>query len=351
MDNKENSESLRKLNEIINQLVMNVDIINHGYMKSTSMTQQHHKCRSFNEELEEYLDLVNKRKQERNKDKFIASGFAQMDEIIGGFWQGELTVIGGRPGIGKTSLILSMINYHMRNQVPVAIYSLELTKEAIIDRLICMKEKIPITQLRVGKLTEKEYKRIEKNLTELSKSDFFFIEGSLFSTGDFSEIVSSLVNEKGIKILYIDYLQLIRSSHYVRNREQEISNHMRVLKSLALEFKIPVLLTSQMNRYVELRGGAKRPMLSDLRESGTIEEIADKVLFIYRPEAHGILMDEEGNCTSGKAELIIAKNRLGNIGDLILYFNKNYGLFENISWDKRVFPSLNLPDNPFNEGL
>jgi replicative DNA helicase len=139
------------------------------------------------------------------------------------------------------------------------------------------------------------------------------------------------------------------SEHQRKNREQEISELMRFLKSVAIKYKIAVIITSQMNRYVEWRGGSKRPILSDLRESGTIEEIADKVLLVYRPETSGIILDEENNSTIGKAEIIVAKNRLGPTGDVILSFDKNFGLFESISWDKKVFPSLDLPDNPFNE--
>jgi replicative DNA helicase len=110
-----------------------------------------------------------------------------------------------------------------------------------------------------------------------------------------------------------------------------------------------VVIASQMNRNVEWRGGAKRPLLSDLRESGAIEEIADKVLMVYRPEMFGISMDEEGNSLKGRAEVIVAKNRVGATGEIMLSFNEKYGLFENIKWDKNIFPSLNLPDNPFYE--
>jgi replicative DNA helicase len=216
--------------------------------------------------------------------------------------------------------------------------------------MISLREKVPITQLKAGKLTDKEYNNIEKCLLELSKESIYFIDGALFSPESFSSTLDSLVKEKGVRILYVDYLQLMISSHPRRNREQEISELMRYLKSVALDFKIPVIITSQMNRYVETRGGLKRPILSDLRESGTIEEIADRVLLLYRPEIYGIMLDEEGNTTTGKAEIIVAKNRLGPTGEIILTFDANFGVFENLSWDKKVFPSLNLPDNPFNEG-
>lgn len=350
MESKELYEIIGKLNEILTQLMQRIEMNCQEDKNGSSHRTHNHKWSSLSEEHTEYLNLLNERRKEMNERQFISSGFAQMDELIGGFYEGELTVIGGRPGIGKTSLILSMIQSQLKNQLPVAIYSLELTKEAIIDRLISIREKIPISQLRTGKLTYKEFEKIEKGLIELTKHNLYFIEGSFFSPNDFSDEISSMITEKGIRIIFIDYLQLMISSHPRRNREQEISQLMRTLKSVALEFRIPVIITSQMNRYVEYRGGTKRPLLSDLRESGSIEEIADKVIFIYRAEAYGIPVDEEGNSTIGKAELIVAKNRLGPAGDIILHYDKNLGLFENISWDKKVFPSLNLPDNPFNEG-
>lgn len=350
MDNKDIAEILKKYEELLDQLILHFNFSENEDKRKNLRPVYKLNTSSFEDSREKYLNLLDERKKGLRKGIYISSGFAQLDELIGGFYEGELTVIGGRPGIGKTSLILSIILSLLKNHIPVALYSLELTREALIDRLVSMKKKIPITLLRAGKLTDKEYDKIDKGLLELSKSNLYFIDGAIFSPENFSDMLSYLVNEKGIRILFIDYLQLMISNRQRRNREQEVSELMKFLKSFALEYKIPVIITSQMNRYVEWRGGAKRPILSDLRESGTIEEIADKVLFIYRAEAYGIPMDEEGNSTASKAELIVAKNRLGPAGDLILFYNKNFGLFENINWDKKVFPSLKLPDNPFNEG-
>jgi replicative DNA helicase len=344
-------EIMRKTNELLSQLIR---YISNSIFLSNKVVEQPVNNLIVNalvDGREEYLNILRERKNEEKKGKGIFSGFAQLDEIINGFIQGELVVIGGRPGIGKTSLIMPMILNHLKKHIPVAIYSLELAREAIIDRLVSIRNRIPITQLKTGKLTDKEYEKVEKTLLELSKSSLYFVGGASFTSDGFSNALNSLIEEKGIRILYIDYLQLMISNHPRRNREQEISDLMRMLKSLALRYRIPIILTSQMNRSVEWRGGTKRPLLSDLRESGSIEEIADKVLLIYRAEMHGITLDEEGNSTDGKAEIIVAKNRMGSTGDLVLLFNKNFGLFENINWDKKVFPSLKLPDNPFSEGI
>ena len=342
-------EIMRKTNELLSQLIRYLSNSIFLSNKEAEQPINNLKINALVDGREEYLNLLHERKNDERKGKAITSGFAQLDEIINGFSKGELVVIGGRPGIGKTSLVLSMILNHLKNRIPVAIYSLELTREAITDRLVSIRNWIPITQLKTGKLTDKEYAKVEKTLLELSKSSLYFVSGASFSPDSFPNTLSSLIEEKGIKIVYFDYLQLMISNHPRRNREQEVSDLMRMLKSLALKHRIPIILTSQMNRSVEWRGGSKRPLLSDLRESGSIEEIADKVLLIYRAEIHGITLDEEGNSTDSRAEIIVAKNRIGSIGDLVLFFNKNIGLFENISWDKKVFSSFNLPDNPFNQ--
>lgn len=349
MEDKELIQIIGKLNEILYHMIKNSKM-NPNEDPVPAEQIQSLKSSSLSDSQEDYLKLLRERSLEKDKYKRISSGFAQLDEISGGFWEGELTIIGGRPGIGKTSLILAMIQSHLHNNIPVAIYSLELTKEAIIDRLVSIKKRIPVAQLRIGKLTDLEFNKVEKGINELSKSNLYFIQGSFFSPVDFSNEIRAIVIEKKIKILYVDYLQLIIPNNPRRNREQEVSLLMRTLKSIAIENNISVIITSQMNRYVEYRGGSKRPLLSDLRESGSIEEIADKVIFIYRAEAYGITIDEEGNNTMGKAELVLAKNRLGPLGEIILYYDKNLGVFENISWDKKAFPSLKLPDNPFDEG-
>lgn len=343
-------ELLKKLNELLKEAGYRISYNIDAGDKNSSGGIKYYRRISFDESMQEYLQVLEERKKGVAKERFIRSGFPQLDELIGGFFEGELIVIGSRPGIGKTSVILSMILNHIRDLIPVAVYSLELERLAISDRLISMDSRIPVSQLRTGKLTAQEQRKVDKVLNKLSQSGLYFIEGSVFRPESFSGILSELISEKDIKVLYIDYLQLMVPGRAGRNREQEVSELMRSLKLLALELKIPVIVTSQMNRYVEWRGGSKRPFLSDLRESGSIEEIADKVLFLYRAESYGIPVDEEGNSTAGKAELIVGKNRMGPRGECILSFNKNIGLFENINWDKNVFPSLNLSDNPFNEG-
>ncbi len=350
MNNNEIVEILKILNHLIQQPGNCQGIIDTTRDKDNISGRNYHNIISLEDCKKDYLGILEDRKKGTTKVKCVSSGFPQLDELIGGFFEGELVVIASRPGIGKTSVILSMILSHVRDQIPAAIYSLELERMAITNRLISMDAKIPVSQLRMGKLTANEYKKIVKAINRLSQANMYFIEGKVFKPDAFSEAISKLINENGIRVLYIDYLQLMISSRPGRNREQEVSELMRSLKSLALEFKIPVIIASQMNRYVEWRGGSKRPFLSDLRESGSIEEIADKVIFVYRAEAYGIPVDEEGNSTADKAELIVGKNRMGPRGECILAFNKDFGVFENISWDKNVFPSLNLSDNPFNEG-
>lgn len=342
-------EIQKQLHELLIELIRQVRPDDSSVISDKTLRDEGLQIVSVSDFKEEYLSILDQRNKAKRKGDYITTGFVQLDEVIGGFFKGELIIIGGRPGSGKTSLLLSFILNQLANKIPVALCSLELTREAILDRLVTMKKKIPVTQLKTGVLTQKEYQKIEKCISDLTDPDLYMMESPFLDSVNIADRLDHLVNIRGVKALYVDYLQLMILRQRRRNREQEVSELMRELKSLAVEFKIPVIIASQMNRNVEWRGGAKRPLLSDLRESGTIEEIADKVLMVYRPEMFGINMDEEGNSLKGRAEVIVAKNRVGATGEIMLSFNEKYGLFENINWDKNIFPSLNLPDNPFYE--
>jgi replicative DNA helicase len=220
-----------------------------------------------------------------------------------------------------------MRNVAVVHDIACAYFTFETGVQHLTERIIASEAEIDITKLKTGKLTEEEWERLDVSLRKILDAKIFLISDPLLSPDHLHLTIERLVREKGVKLVVLDYLQLIIPYRMRRNREQEISTIIRKIKATAKELNIVVLLLSQLNRSVELRSGYKRPMLSDLRESGAIEDDADKVIFLHRPEYYGIYEDEQGNSLQGIAELIIAKNRTGAIDDFPLRFNSNFGKF------------------------
>ena len=285
------------------------------------------------------LVMLAKKKIEEiaNKDGLsgVTSGFEKLDLLTSGWQPSDLIIIAARPGMGKTALTLSMArNMSVTKQTPVAFFSLEMSSVQLITRLISSETGLSSEKLRTGKLADHEWKQLNVKIGDLEKAPLFIDDTPALSIFDLRAKARRLASQHDIKLIIVDYLQLMTAgtSSKAGNREQEISTISRNLKSLAKELDIPVIALSQLSRAVETRGGTKRPQLSDLRESGAIEQDADIVSFIYRPEYYGIEEwdDEEHSSSIGQAELIIAKHRNGGLNNIRMKFIGNLGKFEDL---------------------
>ncbi|HDZ04231.1 hypothetical protein LCGC14_0068580 [marine sediment metagenome] len=265
----------------------------------------------------------------------IASGFDKLDKLTSGWQPSDLIIVAARPGMGKTALTLSMArNMAVNTNTPVAFFSLEMSSVQLITRLISSETGLSSEKLRTGKLEKHEWEQLNVKVKALEKAPLFIDDTPSLSIFDLRAKARRLASQHGIKMIMIDYLQLMTAggSQKGGNREQEISTISRNLKALAKELSVPVIALSQLSRAVETRGGSKRPILSDLRESGAIEQDADIVSFIYRPEYYKIEEwdDEERTPTQGQAEFIVAKHRNGGLENIRLKFIGNQGKFDNL---------------------
>lgn len=262
-------------------------------------------------------------------EKGVTTGYKDLDRKLNGFMPGDLVVIAARPAMGKSALMMSMLHHICgERRKPVGMVTLEASREAVTQRLLSQKSGIQFNKIRTGEIIEEEWQRLALKGGEINSYPLYILDPP-FGTPAFIRMQAlKLVREFGIEVLFIDYLQMMKShrkNH--KNRELEVAEICRSLKSIARELKIPVVVTSQLSRAVETRGGDKKPILSDLRESGAIEQEADKVLFIYRGEYYGLEIDWEGNPTKNVAEIIIAKNRTGPVGSASLRYMPRLSLF------------------------
>ncbi len=287
------------------------------------------------------LDLVIQAKKKieeiSNKEgtSGIPSGFDKLDELTSGWQPSDLIIVAARPGMGKTALTLSMArNMAVNSEIPVAFFSLEMSSVQLITRLISSETGLSSEKLRTGRLESHEWEQLNIKVKALENAPLFIDDTPSLSIFDLRAKARRLASQHGIKMIIIDYLQLMTAggSQKGGNREQEISTISRNLKALAKELNVPVIALSQLSRAVETRGGSKRPILSDLRESGAIEQDADIVSFIYRPEYYKIdeWDDEERTPTQGQAEFIVAKHRNGGLDNIRLKFVGALGKFDNL---------------------
>ena len=268
----------------------------------------------------------------------VPTGFYELDKITSGWQPSDLIIIAARPGMGKTAFVLSMArNMAINFQAPVALFSLEMSSVQLITRLISSETGLSSEKLRTGKLAEHEWEQLTVKVKDLEKAPLFIDDTPSLSIFDLRAKARRLSSQYGIKVIIVDYLQLMTAASGAKgggNREQEISTISRNLKALAKELDIPVIALSQLSREVEKRGGtgSKRPLLSDLRESGAIEQDADIVSFIYRPEYYKIEEwdDDDHTPTEGQAEFIVAKHRNGGLANIRLKFVNKLGKFENL---------------------
>ena len=293
----------------------------------------------------------------------IASGFGEIDRLTSGWQPSDLIIVAARPGMGKTAFTLSMArNITVENNIPVAFFSLEMSAIQLITRLISSETGLNSEKLRTGKLEKFEWELLNVKVTNLENAPLYIDDTPSLSIFELRAKARRLSSQFGIKLIVVDYLQLMTlgSSQKTGNREQEISTISRNLKALAKELDIPIIALSQLSRAVELRGGTERPILSDLRESGAIEQDADIVSFLYRPEYYKIdeWDDEERSPALGQAEFIVAKHRNGGLSSIKLKFINSLGKFENLSSFENPFEyesKINIqkkvnPDQAFESG-
>ena len=263
----------------------------------------------------------------------VSTGYFKLDDITSGWQASDLVIIAGRPAMGKTSFALSMAkNIAADLRTPMAFFSLEMSNVQLVNRLISNACEIQGSKILNGQLQRDEWERLDKNINNLLGAPLYVDDTPGLSVFELRTKARRLVREHGIKLIMIDYLQLMNANGMrFSSRQEEVSTISRSLKGLAKELNIPILALSQLNRGVESREGleGKRPQLSDLRESGAIEQDADMVLFVHRPEYYHIYQDDNGRDLHGMAQIIIAKHRKGATGDVLLTFRGEFTRFEN----------------------
>jgi len=262
----------------------------------------------------------------------IPSGYFELDKITLGFQKSDLIIIAARPGMGKTSLVLGMaLNIALKEKIPIALFSLEMSKHQVAQRLMSAQSRIDLQRFRNGKIRENEWTKLGRAVEKLSECKLYVDDTAFLTVMDLRSRARMMASTYGIKMIIVDYLQLMQStSNYRGNKVQEITEISQNLKGIAKELDIPVIAVSQLSREVEKRE-KKRPQLADLRESGSIEQDADLVAFVYRDEYY----DENSN-KKGEAEVTIAKHRNGPLGNVKLQFNQSYALFSNLAKSHQV---------------
>lgn len=277
----------------------------------------------------------------------VPSAFTEVDNYTGGFQKSDLIIVAGRPSQGKTAFVLSVArNASIIHDVPVGFFSLEMSSQQLVLRLICAEARVDAHSVRTGRLPEDEWRKLSTSVGKLYKAKIFIDDTPALSVLEIRAKARRLKAEHNVGMIVVDYLQLMQGPKNAQSREQEISTISRSLKALAKEINIPVIALSQLNRAVEARGD-KRPVLADLRESGAIEQDADVVLFVHRPEMYNIMSDDNNESTEGIAEIIVGKQRNGPTGTARMAFIKQYARFENLT--RSFAGSLMPPPEPTDE--
>jgi replicative DNA helicase len=263
----------------------------------------------------------------------VASGFSDLDEMTSGFQPADLVIVAARPSMGKTAFTLNVAQHAaIEHQVPVAFFSLEMSKESLVQRMLTSEARIDAQRLRKGMLRDDDFPRLARAAGILSSAPVWIDDTPGITLLEMRSKARRLKAESGVGLVVVDYLQLMQGPANSESRQQEVSTISRGLKALAKELNVPVIALSQLSRAPEQRtGDHKRPQLSDLRESGAIEQDADLIMFLYRQEMYDGPVDKDGNSLEGKAEVIVGKQRNGPTGVVNLHFHKQYTRFENYS--------------------
>jgi replicative DNA helicase len=268
----------------------------------------------------------------------VASGFTDLDEMTSGFQPADLIIVAARPSMGKTAFCLNVAQHAaIEDHVPVAFFSLEMSKESLVQRMLTAEARVDAQRLRRGLLRDDEFPMLARAAGILSSAPIWIDDTPGLTLLEMRSKARRLKADSGIGMVVVDYLQLMQGPSNAENRQQEVSQISRGLKALAKELNVPVVALSQLSRAPEQRGGEHRkPQLSDLRESGAIEQDADLIMFLYRQEMYDGPVDSDGNNIEGKAELIVGKQRNGPTGTVNLHFYKQYTRFTN--WSPRQNP-------------
>jgi replicative DNA helicase len=279
--------------------------------------------------MREAIHQIEVAKDSETKMRGVPSGFTGLDRVTNGFQKSDLIIVASRPGMGKTAFALTLCrNIAVEFKKPVAIFSLEMSSIQLVTRLISAETMISSNKLRKGELAGHEWQQLNNKIRPLEDARILIDDTPALTIFELRAKCRRMKAQDDIQMVFVDYLQLMSGPQDNRgNREQEISQISRSLKALAKELDIPIMALSQLSRAVETRGGTKKPILSDLRESGAIEQDADIVMFIYRPEYYQLDEDEKGNSTAGLAIINIAKHRNGPLADVELRFIKDYAKY------------------------
>jgi len=274
--------------------------------------------------------LTNLSERQNNQDVItgVTTGFQQLDTLTSGFQKSDLIILAARPSMGKTAFALNLArNAAFKSNVPVAFFSLEMSKEQLTTRMLCSEARIDSSKARTGYISEKDWDELNNAAKKLSQYQIFIDDSPAITALEIKTKVRRLYNEQKLGLVIIDYLQLMKGRESAERRELAIAEISSALKAIAKEFNIPVIALSQLNRKLEERAD-KRPILSDLRESGSLEQDADLVMFIYRDDVYN---KEENNPKKGIAEILLRKQRNGPTGKIELYFQDAYTRFENLA--------------------
>lgn len=277
--------------------------------------------------------------------QLFKTGLPGFDEKFGGLGYGELIVVGGRPGMGKTQLLVQL-TLELSKTIPVLFFSYDLSQFHLTQRFMSAVSALSVNQIIYGQLSSEQRSKLSQDALQLSAHQILLNETAHSSMEEFKALCKQHVEADKVKVVIIDYLQLLSERKIRHNRDAELSFITRELKNLAKDLQICIVASSQLSRSLEMRGGDRKPFMSDLRESGAIEQNADKVLFIYRPEYYGFMQDEYGNSTQGLVELIVAKNRTGHLGSV--YFKRNATLSAYEPYDE-PYHQFNFSPNRLDE--
>ncbi len=264
----------------------------------------------------------------------VPSGFVHLDEMTTGFQNSELVIVAARPSMGKTAFCLNLATHAATEGFGVAIFSLEMSKDSLVQRMLCAEARVDSQGVRRGTLKDADFTRLARAAGHLQTCPIWIDDTPALTLLEMRSKARRLKADNDLRMVVVDYLQLMRSPEYSENRVQEISDISRSLKQLSRELEVPVIALSQLSRASETRGGDRLPLLSDLRDSGAIEQDADVVIFIHRPEMYKDMREkaeEKGESLDGKASVIVAKHRNGPTGDFDLYFHKQFTRFDNLS--------------------
>ena len=318
---KEAYEDTTDVLDLLDRAENNLYYISENSLRRTS--------RSMEDLVKEAIQEIAAGEKQAGQLRGVGSGFTELDRITGGWQCAELSILASRPGMGKTAMALTMArNAAVNFNKPVVVFSLEMSAVQLVTRLIASETGIPAEKLKRGTLDTDEWNLLNSKVSHLIDAPLYIDDTPALTLFELRAKSRRLKQQYDVEMIILDYLQLMQGgAEHKGNREQEISSISRSLKALAKELNVPIIALSQLSREVEKRGGTKKPILSDLRESGSIEQDADMVLFIYRPEYYKIDVDEKGESTTGLAEISIAKNRSGPTKEIKLRFIARYAKF------------------------